>query len=89
MVANPSHHLPKDIMFVPSGHRYIQPNSRTNRHKNSLVPAAIGLLNDSLGCTVFVFILFIFCCSFAVFISILVRGLYVLLLAIQQTTSQG
>ena len=43
-----SHPLHAEFRLLPSGRRYCVPKCRTNRMRNSLVPAAIVLLNNSL-----------------------------------------
>lgn len=48
ILADPSHPLFSEFRLLPSGRRYILPRCRTNRFKNSFVPAAIGLLNNTM-----------------------------------------
>ena len=47
ILADPSHPLFNDFLLLPSGHRYSMLKCRTNRLKNKLVAAAIGLSNNS------------------------------------------
>ena len=42
---DPSHPLFSEFKLLPSGRRFAIPRCRTNRFKNSFVPAAIGFLN--------------------------------------------
>lgn len=48
VLADPSHPLNSCFILLPSGRRFSLPKCRTNRHKNSFVPAAIGFFNKSL-----------------------------------------
>lgn len=45
---DPSHPLWAEFKLLPSRRRYTVPKCRTNRHKNSFIPVAIGILNQSL-----------------------------------------
>ena len=48
ILANPSHPLITEFELLPSGRRFSLPKCKTNRHKNSFVPAAIGFLNNHM-----------------------------------------
>lgn len=82
VLADPSHPLFRDFRLLPSGCRYNLMRCRTNRFKNSLVLAAVGLLNNIM----YFCVLFFFCVQI---VCVLIGVIIVLLLAVQQIAPWG